>query len=160
MSHNARSSVPVSLRAGQNDQQQMIGDRFGQPTNIDVMQMHYEYIELLQQLKTQVEGVHCKLSGQVKAFYTVNEVAELLDRTSGTVRRWVRSGKLRANRVKGTGPRGLLRISREALRSLLDGGFDATIPGLNSPQDIGVDAAQPSAIRIASPAEKGARDIA
>ena len=156
MNDNDRLSAPLTLRTDQDVHSQIRGDQIEHSDRTDELRLQYECIELIHQLKTQVEEIDRKLSGQVKEFYTVNEVASLLDREPGTVRRWIRKGKLRAQRVRETGPKGQWLVSREALKDLLDSGFDAEVPGLNAPDADSVDAVQPSANRIAGSTEQGA----
>jgi excisionase family DNA binding protein len=60
--------------------------------------------------------------GKAKPLLTVEEVAAEVGRSNYTCRSWIKSGKLKATRVQGTGPRGRLLVRREDLDRLLDGG--------------------------------------
>lgn len=53
---------------------------------------------------------------KVKIFYTANEVAELLNVTSATVRNWLKSGTIPAIQVGST-----WRIRKEAVDELING---------------------------------------
>ena len=68
------------------------------------------------------------LAGARKAFYTVEEVAQLTGRTPYTVRRWVTAKRIAATRVDGTGPRGRLLIARDQLDHLISSGLGTEIP--------------------------------
>jgi excisionase family DNA binding protein len=68
------------------------------------------------------------LAGRSKPLLTIEEVAELTGRTSYTVRRWVKEGRLTATRVSGTGPRGRLLVAREQVQRLVAAGLGAEVP--------------------------------
>lgn len=53
---------------------------------------------------------------KAKIFYTANEVAELLNVTSATVRNWLKSGTIPAIQVGST-----WRIRKEAVDELING---------------------------------------
>ena len=153
-----RSSFPLSVCADHENDLPLISDGITKRQLNDILRLQHEQMESIRQVQAQVGELSQKISGQCKSFFTVNEIASLLDREPGTVRRWIRKGKLRAQRVRETGPRGQWLVSCDALKELLDSGFDAQIPGINAPEADGDDAAQPppAANRIAGSTEQGA----
>lgn len=62
-----------------------------------------------------------------KSHLSVDECAELVGRSSYTVRRWITTGLIRAERVSGTGPRGRLLIPREELDRVIKQGRGESI---------------------------------
>jgi excisionase family DNA binding protein len=83
---------------------------------------------VLRQIVDELREIHEMLAGARKAFYTVDEVAELTGRTPYTVRRWVSEGRICATRVQGTGPRGRLLIAHDQLQQLIGSGRGGTVP--------------------------------
>ncbi len=69
-----------------------------------------------------------RLSGVWKSHLSVDEVASEVKRAPYTVRQWIRSGRLRAERVEGAGPKGRLLIPREELQRLIATGHGENIP--------------------------------
>ena len=84
--------------------------------------------ELLHYLKIAVEDIRAKLASKHKPHYTVEEVADLTGRSGYTVRWWVSTGRIKAIRVRGTGPKGRLLIPREQLNVLIGAGMGAEVP--------------------------------
>ena len=76
-------------------------------------------VQLLQELHGDMSQVLSALHGATKDFYTVGEIAERTGRSSYTVRRWIGEGRLHAERVVGTGPRGRLLIPRSEVAKLV-----------------------------------------
>jgi len=69
-----------------------------------------------------------RLSKRTKSHLTVDEVAELTGRTPYTIRRWIKEGRLTAQRIKDGCPKGRLLIAREQLDALIHAGVGAEIP--------------------------------
>lgn len=88
-----------------------------------------EMCELLCSLKVAVEDVRTQLAAKRKGLYTVPEIADLVGRSSYTIRRWISEGRIRAIRIEGTGPKGRLLIARDQLDALISQGMGADIPG-------------------------------
>lgn len=70
------------------------------------------------------------IEGRLKAWLTVEEIAEQVGRDPYTVRTWIKRGKLPAVRVTGSGPRGRLLVRREDLDRLLSGGRADPVPSV------------------------------
>lgn len=96
----------------------------------DVLRHQHEHTEALQAIAATLQSIDEKLAGHTKPTLTVAEASELVIRTEGTIRRWIKCGKLKADRVQGTGPRGRLLIRREALVALLEHGVGEDIPAV------------------------------
>src|SRR4051812_741825 len=62
-----------------------------------------------------LRAIRLLLEGKRKGHLTVEEVAGLVGRAPYTVRHWITSGRLKATRVAGTGPKGRLLVAREEL---------------------------------------------
>jgi len=86
---------------------------------IDLRQFLTEKFERFEQ---KFEELERQVSGRFKPFLTVTEAAELTGRSAYTVRRWIAEGRLKAERVQGTGPRGRMLITREQLHQALGHG--------------------------------------
>ena len=69
-----------------------------------------------------------RLAKRTKSHLTVEEVGEATGRTPFTVRRWIKEGRLKAQRVSGAGPKGRLLIAREELDALVRAGTGANVP--------------------------------
>lgn len=76
-------------------------------------------LDILHRLSGDVQDIKEKLDGTQKSHYVVDEVARMTGRAPYTVRTWIRSGRIRAERVAGTGPKGRLLIPREELAKLI-----------------------------------------
>jgi len=94
----------------------------------DVVRHQNEHTEALRAIAATLQSIAEKLSGHSKPLLTVGEAAKLFDRSEDTIRRWIKQGKLKADRVQGTGPRGRLLIRREALVALLEQGVGEEVP--------------------------------
>ena len=92
------------------------------------MMNQQEHAESIQSIAKTLQQINEKLDGHTKSLLTVAEAARLVNRSEHTVRRWIKLGKLKAVRVKETGPRGRLLIRQEALVGLLAEGFGEDIP--------------------------------
>jgi excisionase family DNA binding protein len=75
-----------------------------------------------------VRDIRELLTGTRKEWLTVEEVAELTGRATYTVRRWIAAGRLKAVRVRGTGPRGRLLVARSELQGLISAGLGGDVP--------------------------------
>jgi excisionase family DNA binding protein len=84
----------------------------------------------IQEMRDAIFDIRERVSGASKTHYTVEEVAADVGRAPFTVRRWIKDGRLRADRVTGTGPRGRLLIPREEFQKLILSGKGTNIPTL------------------------------
>jgi excisionase family DNA binding protein len=91
--------------------------------------------ELVLQLVRRLCSVECKLdelrdriNGRFKSHFTPEEFAAIVGRSAYTIRRWIAEKRLRATRVKGTGPKGRLLIPRAELDRLITEGKGGQIP--------------------------------
>jgi excisionase family DNA binding protein len=75
-----------------------------------------------------VRDIREMLAGVRKEWLTVAEVSDLTGRTAYTVRRWIATGRLKAARVRGTGPRGRLLVARDQLQKLIAAGLGGEVP--------------------------------
>lgn len=87
-----------------------------------------QVVSLLRALEAKVDAVHAVLGGQRKELLTVVEFADLVGRSSYTIRRWIAEGRVRAARVDGTGPRGRLLIPRSELDRVVQAGMAGNLP--------------------------------
>lgn len=78
--------------------------------------------EKFEQVEQNIQELKRQVSGRYKPLLTVNEAAEFTGRSAYTVRRWIAEGRLKAERVQGTGPRGRMLITREQLHQVLGRG--------------------------------------
>ena len=90
--------------------------------------IEFELRELLRDLQKDIRQLHDELRGRSKPLLTVDELAELTGRAPFTIRRWIKNGKIHAQRVQGTGPKGRLLIARSELEKLVLIGPAAEIP--------------------------------
>jgi len=84
--------------------------------------------DVLTRIWTAIEDIRSQLAGRHKPYFTVDEVATTVGRSSYTVRKWVKEKKIQATRINGTGPRGKLLIARAELDKLIATGLGANIP--------------------------------
>ena len=84
----------------------------------------------IQEMREAVFDIRDRVAGATKSFYTVEELAAAVGRAPFTVRHWIKTGRLRAERVMGTGPRGRLLIAREEFQKLVMLGKGTRIPNL------------------------------
>jgi excisionase family DNA binding protein len=82
---------------------------------------------MMQKMAVSMEEIRRQLEGKCKEQYTIEEVADFVRRSEYTVRRGVREGRLRAERMIGTGPKGRLLISRAELSKLIPQGKGAAL---------------------------------
>ncbi len=78
-------------------------------------------LDALAELRRDMKEVLDYARGRSKTLLTIEEVAEQVGRAPYTVRSWIRSGRLKATRVDGTGPRGRLLVHRESMEALIKG---------------------------------------
>jgi excisionase family DNA binding protein len=83
---------------------------------------------MLKQILHELQEIRGQLAGSRKAYYTIEEIAELTGRSQYTVRRWVKENRIQATRVTGTGPRGRLLVARDQLDRLVASGLGAGVP--------------------------------
>lgn len=81
----------------------------------------------MSELQTTLAAMRDLLAGSTKSHLSVDEVAALVKRAPYTIRQWVREGRINAERVTGTGPKGRLLIPREELGKLILSGRGAGI---------------------------------
>lgn len=84
-------------------------------------------IDLLQAIRDKVDRLEDRLVLGQKSHLSVDECAETVGRSAYTVRRWITTGLIRAERVSGTGPRGRLLIPREELDRVIKQGRGESI---------------------------------
>ena len=95
-----------------------------------ILRVLFEQGEAQEELLRRVTEIGDLLAGQNKDLYTVAEVAELTHRSKYTIRRWCQEGKIHASRVAGTGSRGRLLISAQALHDVMRSGLGEELPAL------------------------------
>ncbi len=71
------------------------------------------------EVRETVREIRDRLAGTTKSHYTVEEVAEMTGRAPYTVRTWIKAGRLQAERVDGSGPRGRLLIPHGEFAQLI-----------------------------------------
>ena len=94
-----------------------------------------ELINVLRLVAHDLTEIRAQLDGVKKDFYAIEEVAEMVGRSSYTVRRWISQKRLNATRVEGTGPRGRLLVPREELDKLIRVGRGAGVPAIAADKD-------------------------
>lgn len=92
------------------------------------MQLQHEHSASLQSIADELKIVRKALDGQTKPMLDVSEAGKLAVRSDYTIRKWIRDGKLDAEKVQGTGRHGRWLIRREALIGLLAKGLGGDIP--------------------------------
>ncbi len=83
---------------------------------------------VLAQILDGLRDIRDRLAGTRKDWYTIEEVARLTGRTSYSVRRWVKDGRITAIRVNGTGPRGQLLVAQDQIQRLVAAGLGGESP--------------------------------
>ena len=86
---------------------------------VSILLARVEYIEM------KLDDLHALLSNATKPFYTVGELAKNVGRSPYIVRCWVADGKIKAIRLKDTGPRGRLLISRSETLKISEAGLNS-----------------------------------
>lgn len=81
-------------------------------------------------LCARLERICEELSGRIKPYYSIAEIAEMTGRSSYTVRRWIAEKRIAATRIEGTGPKGKLLVSRDQLQSLITAGLGSKTPAV------------------------------
>jgi hypothetical protein len=89
-----------------------------------------ELINAIQEVREAVFDIRERFTATRKSLYTVEEFAAVVGRAPYTIRRWIKTGCLRAERVMGTGPRGRLLIPGEEIKRLIRSGKGAGISEL------------------------------
>ena len=84
--------------------------------------------EGVRRLDERLSELDRKLSPATKQYLAVEEFAQLVGRSPYTVRAWLKSGKIRGERVTGSGPRGRWLIPRDQLKVIVNSGEGASIP--------------------------------
>jgi excisionase family DNA binding protein len=79
-------------------------------------------------MEASLRTVREQLGKRTKSHLTVEEVADLTGRAAYTIRRWIKEKRLKAERIKGGGPKGRLLIPREELEQLIAGGLGSEVP--------------------------------
>ncbi len=111
------------------------GDRMTKLQLNHLVQLAHESAQTLYQLESEIKSSKRPVLGQNQAYFTVKEVAALIERAPCTVRQWIRNGKLPARRLQGTGPNGPFLVSRAAVNRLLDSGSVTAGFGLTTPRE-------------------------
>ena len=89
-----------------------------------------EIVARLGDLQESMSEVMERLAGATKEILTVDEFAAQTGRAPYTVRSWIKAGRIKAERVAGTGPKGRLLIRRCELDRLIASGRGEMISGL------------------------------
>jgi len=79
-------------------------------------------------IESEVGEVRQLLGSRLKENYTVEEFAELVGRSTYTVRRWATEGKIRPIRLAQGGPKGRLLIPRVELNRVVASGAGGAVP--------------------------------
>src|SRR5687768_9055459 len=87
--------------------------------------------DLIRAVLAELNDLRTELRTRTKPLLTVEELAALTGRVPFTVRRWIREGRIRAERVTGTGPKGRLLIPREEVCKLITLGNGSNLPQSN-----------------------------
>jgi excisionase family DNA binding protein len=87
-----------------------------------------EIRNLIVDLQKEIQSLGERLGQSTKPILTVEEVAALTGRCEYTIRRWIKEGRLPAERVMG-GPNGRLLIRRESLDGLIVMARGESLPG-------------------------------
>lgn len=91
---------------------------------------------VLRELQAEIREISQLLRRRSKPLLTVAEVAEWTGRAPFTVRRWIQEGRLKAERVRGTGPKGRLLIPSEQVLALIGSGRGEQLPAAAAPSEL------------------------
>jgi excisionase family DNA binding protein len=94
----------------------------------ELRKTHHFLSEELKAIHARLIDLAERLSKRTKNLFTVEEVADLTGRTPFTIRRWIKMGRLQAQRLREGGPKGRLLIPREELEHLISQGKGTNIP--------------------------------
>jgi excisionase family DNA binding protein len=78
-------------------------------------QFNERVLGILSEVQIELRALREQVRGNAKLLLTVCEIAELTGRTAYTVRRWIKEGVIRAERIQATGPRGRLLVPRSEI---------------------------------------------
>lgn len=92
------------------------------------LQFHTQVLGMLADVQTELKELSAQLRRNAKPLLTIAEVAELTGRAPYTVRRWVKEGLIRAERVEAMGPRSRMLVPRSEILKLLDQGKAEGVP--------------------------------
>jgi hypothetical protein len=81
-------------------------------------------------IERRLGAIEERLAGARKEYYRIADLSALVGRSDYSVRRWIKEGLLKATRVAGTGPRGILLVPREQVERLVNSGRVSAIPGV------------------------------
>jgi excisionase family DNA binding protein len=87
-----------------------------------------ELLEKIPAILLAISDIQRQMSRRQKDFFSVEEVAALVQRSPYTVRAWIKAGRINATRVTGTGPRGRLLVPRAELGKLIHAGLGDQLP--------------------------------
>jgi|GEM_PF-3815782 len=97
----------------------------------DVLQelgaLRIEMITHFDSVEGRIVGLESCFSRRSKSHLTVEEIAAITGRTAYTIRRWIKEGRLKAQRLTEGGPKGRLLIPREELDRLVAGGLGENV---------------------------------
>src|SRR5262245_45221120 len=85
-------------------------------------------VRCLPLLESRLRGLDERLGRRTKSHLTVEEVAEATGRVAYTIRRWIKEGRIKAQRIQDGGPKGRLLIPRGEIERLIAGGLGAEVP--------------------------------
>lgn len=92
------------------------------------LQFYAQVLGMLAAVLVELKELSAQLRGNTKPLLTIAEVAELTGRAPYTVRRWVKEGLIRVERVEAMGPRGRMLVPRSEILKLLDQGKAGGVP--------------------------------
>lgn len=85
---------------------------------------------MLELLGRKIDDLVHRVEGKTKAYQTVEEFAATAGRAPYTIRSWIKAGRIHAERVHGTGPRGRLLIPSCELQKIIANGLGADVPAI------------------------------
>jgi excisionase family DNA binding protein len=97
-------------------------------TDVPLGDVDQEVRDLLTYIRSAVDDIRAQLAAKHKSHYTVEEIADMFGRSAFTIRRWIGTGRIKAIRVEGTGPKGRLLVPRDQLDVLIGEGMAAAVP--------------------------------